>query len=99
MRKILTCLTIITAMTLPAHAALPPHFQRQAEFTAVLEVATDVLGIAHPIDAITLEETDIYSVRSGSCSLTVRIVDIKTKGNTGVVGPRQFEAVADPLAC
>lgn len=99
MRKWAMCLTLVLAATLPALAALPPHYQRQAELTAVLNIATEVLGIGQLIDGIELSEPDVYSVRSGPCTLTVRIVDTPKKREPGWVGPREFEAVPDPLTC
>ena len=99
MRKLVMCLTLITAMTLPALAALPPHYQRRAEFSAVLHVATEIFGIGKLIDAIEMSEPDVYSVRSGACTLLVRIVNTPKKHETGWAGPRDFQAVPDPLAC
>ncbi|MCR6635659.1 hypothetical protein [Devosia sp.] len=99
MRKLVMCLTLAFATTLPALAALPPQYQRQAELTAVLNIATEVLGIGQLIDGIELSEPDVYSVRSGTCTLTVRIVDTPKKREPGWAGPREFEAVPDPLAC
>lgn len=99
MRKLVMSLTLVLVATLPAFAALPPQYQRSAEFAAVLDIATEVLGIGQLIDAIELTETDVFSVRSGTCTLVVRIVDAPKEHEAGWVGPREFEAVADPLAC
>ena len=96
MRKLVMCLTLVSATSLPALAALPPQYQRQAEFSAVLDTATEIFGIGLLIDGIELSEPDVYSVDSGACTLTVRIVD---KREPGWVGPREFEAVPDPLEC
>ncbi|MGV3574285.1 MAG: hypothetical protein ACO1O4_03995 [Devosia sp.] len=99
MRKLVMCLTLVSANTLPALAALPPQYQRQAEFSAVLDAATEVFGIGLLIDGIELSEPDVYSVDSGACTLAVRIVDKPKKREPGWVGPREFEAVPDPLEC
>ena len=99
MRKLVMCLTLVLATTLPALAALPPQYQRRAELTAVLNVATEIFGIGHIIDAIERTGHDAYTVRSGSCTLTVRILDTPKKREPGWVGPREFEAVPDPLTC
>lgn len=99
MRKLVMCLTLLFGTTLPCLAALPPHYQRSAEFAAVLTAATEVLGIGNLIDAVELSEPDIYSVRSGACTLIVRIVDTPKEQKPGWAGPREFEAVPDPLAC
>jgi hypothetical protein len=99
MGKLILCLALIGATTLPALAALPPQYQRRAELTAVLDVATDTLGIGNIIDAIERTEPDVYSVRAGTCTLTVRIVDTPKKREPGWVGPREFQAVPDPLNC
>lgn len=99
MRKLVMCLTLVLVTTLPTMAALPPQYQRRAELTAVLNVATETFGIGHIIDAVEFTEPDVYSVRSGSCTLTVRIVNAPKEHAPGWVGPREFEAVPDPLAC
>lgn len=99
MRKLVMCLTLALVTTLPALAALPPQYQRQAEFSAVIEAATEVFGIGKLIEGIELTEPDVYSVRSGTCVLTVRIVDTPQKHEAGWVGPREFEARPEPLAC
>lgn len=99
MRKLVMCLTMSLLTALPALAALPPHYQRQAELAAVLEVATEVMGIDLPIDTIEWSEPDVYSVDSGACTLTVRIVDRPKLREPGWVGTREFEAVPDPLTC
>ena len=85
--------------TVPALAALPPQYQRQAEFAAVLDVATETFGISRLIDGIEMTEPDVFSVRSGACTLIVRIVDTPQEHNAGWVGPREFSAVADALSC
>ena len=99
MRRLAMCLTLISAMTLPALAALPPHYQRRAEFAAVLTVATETLGIGRVIEAIEISAPDVFSVRAGACTLTVRIVDSPNKHGPGWAGPREFTAVADPMDC
>lgn len=99
MRKLVMSLTLVLVTTLPALAALPPQYQRRAELTAVLDVATETLGIGKIIDAIEYVGPDAYSVRSGTCALTVRIVDAPKELAPGRVGPREFTAVPDPLAC
>jgi hypothetical protein len=98
MLKIMTCLTLLVAAT-PALAALPPQYQRQAEFTAVLDAATEALGVNLLIQAIEMTDPDVFVVRSGECSVTVRIVDAPSKKEPGWVGPREFEAKADAVVC
>lgn len=86
-------------MTLEAQAALPPQYQRQAEINAVIDVATDALGIDRIIDAVEMIDTDRYQVRTGNCTMVVRIIDLPNKNGEGWVGPRQFEARPEPLVC
>ncbi|KQT48545.1 hypothetical protein ASG47_09390 [Devosia sp. Leaf420] len=99
MLKIMTCLTLLVAATTPTLAALPPQYQRQAEFTAVLDAATEALGVSRLIQAIEMTEPDVFVVRSGECSVTVRIVDAPSKREPGWVGPMAFEAKADAVVC
>ncbi|KKB78947.1 hypothetical protein VW35_09205 [Devosia soli] len=95
----MACLTLLTAATTPAIAALPPHYQRQAEFAAVLEAATVAMGIGRLIDAVEMTGPDAFMVKSGGCSVIVRIVDAPKKKEPGWVGPREFEARADAVVC
>jgi len=90
---------MVLAMTLPSQAALPPQYQRQAELNAVLDVATDALGIERIIDAIELIEPDRYQVRTGNCTMVVRIISLPSKHGEVRVGPREFEARPEPLVC
>ena len=83
MRKLVMGLMLVSTTTLPALAALPPQYQRQAELTAVVNVATEVLGIDNLIDAVELTEPDVFSVHSGECMLIVRIVDTPEKPEPG----------------
>ncbi len=98
MRKTSTIILAL-AMIAPAQAALPPHYQRQAEFEAALALAVETFGISAPVDAIELVAPDQFSVRSGDCTLTVSIVDKPQDGDVGFAGPRQFEAVAGKTIC
>lgn len=98
MRKTLTILLAL-AMAAPVQAALPPHYQRQAEFEAALALAVETFGISNPVDAIELVEPDLFSVRSGNCTLSISIVDKKQDGDVGFAGPRQFEAIAGETVC
>ena len=75
----------------PAGAALPPKYQRLAELRAVLEHPGVVaaFGDNQLVDGVDYVRTDVYRVRSGRCSLEVRIVDLPIPA--GIVGPRRFE--------
>ncbi|UJW84455.1 hypothetical protein [Devosia sp. SL43] len=91
---------MVLAGTLPALAALPPQYQRQAELRAIVDTAevVDAFGF----DAIdTIEEigTDLWHVRSGACVLEVRIEDLPNPHGEGWVGPREFEVVVGEKAC
>ena len=85
---------------LPALAALPPHFQRQAELVAILNHVTEEFGISRPIESIVMKGVDFYDVRSGSCHMEVVIVSLPPEpGKAPVVGPRQFAVESGPLVC
>ncbi len=92
-------LLIAACASAPALAALPPHYQRKAEFVAALEAAVETFGIGNPIDAITLTETDRFEVKAGSCTLIVTIVDDDAARAEGMVGPRFFRAEASGPVC
>ncbi len=99
MKSIAPALFILVCASVPALAALPPHYQRQAEFAAALEAAVDVLGIANPVDAITLTDADRFEIKAGNCALVVKIVDEEEKRAEGMVGPRLFRAEAEEPVC
>jgi hypothetical protein len=95
----LACLVGLTA-TLPAWAALPPQYQRQAELSAIIAD----MGVAEAfgfggVDAIELIAPDHYVVRGGSCVLSVRIKDTPNRHEAGWAGPREFTLVVGTPAC
>ncbi|MBE7733303.1 hypothetical protein [Devosia faecipullorum] len=99
MKSIAPALLLAALASAPALAALPPHYQRQAEFVAALGAAVEVLGISSPVDSIILSEPDRFEVKAGNCTLIVTIVDAEDKGAAGMVGPRQFRAEAGEKHC
>ena len=91
---------MMLAGTVPAMAALPPHYQRQNELEAIIEHAVEELGIDHPIESIVMKDTDFYEVISGSCHMEVVIVDVPpAEGAEPMAGPRQFAVESGPLVC
>ncbi len=84
----------------PSFAALPPHYQRQAELEAIITHVVEEFGIDHPIESIVLKDTDFYDVISGTCRMEVVIVDVPpAAGAEPMVGPRQFAVESGPLVC
>jgi len=88
--------TLLTAA--PAHAALPPNYQRLAELRAVLDLPAvgTAFGI-EPIDRIDYVAADLYRLSAGRCHLDVRIVGLPMP--RGRVGARRFEARAGRRVC
>lgn len=82
-----------------AMAALPPHFQRVAELSAVMNdsAVAEAFGIMRPIDAIEYVDVDLYRVTGGTCHMFVRLLGIAMP--EGFVGARQFEVVPGDLVC
>lgn len=99
MKSIAPALLLAALAGAPALAALPPHYQRQAEFVAALDAAVEILGISSPLDAIVLTEADKFEVKAGNCTLIVTIVDAEDKGSSIMAGPRQFRAEAGEKVC
>ena len=96
---ILTSIAMLAA-TLPAVAALPPQYQRQAELQAVLVEATEQFGIGHLIESIVMTGADSYEVTGDGCRMTLTIEDApQDKAAEPMVGPRQFTVKPGPLAC
>ena len=92
------CALAILGGALPAHAALPPNYQRLAELRAVL--ALPEVGRAFgldPIDRIELAAPDLYRLSAGRCHLDVRIIDLPMP--RGMVGARRFQARAGRAVC
>ena len=100
MRAIVLAGLISLAASLPALAALPPQYQRQAELRAIIDNmdVVDAFGF-EGIDAIVEVETDLWNVRSGNCVLEVRIEDVPNTNGEGWVGPRQFAVVVGETTC
>lgn len=79
-----------------AAAALPPQYQRQAEFAAIMDdsAVREALG-GRMIDGLQFMETDRYEVTADGCVLDVRIVGLPSDN---VPGPRRFavQLASDP---
>ncbi len=82
----------------PAAAALPPQYQRAAEFRALIADAR-VAGAfgSTPVERIEYVGPDLYRVSAGRCSLEVAIVDLPAP--SGVAGPRRFGLRPGRKAC
>lgn len=91
---------VMLAGTVPAMAALPPHYQRQDELEAIIAHVLEEFGIARPIESIMMKDTDFYEVISGACHMEVVIVDVPPAPETEpMAGPRQFAVESGPLVC
>lgn len=93
-RMVVVMAVVLTA--LPALAALPPHYQRARELTAVIDAAAAILEFK-PIESVTRVGDDLYRVQTEDCTLDVRIEGLPTP--TGMVGPRQFKVVPGEPSC
>ena len=90
MPRPLAVLLTAALLALPASAALPPAYQRLAEFRAVIN--HPALGTAMEGDLVTRIEYlrhDLYRVSGARCRVDIGIVT--TPSPPGLVGPRQFE--------
>jgi hypothetical protein len=91
---------MLSLFTLPALAALPPHYQRQNELVAIIEHVVEEFGMSRPIESIQMLDQDLYEVTSGPCQMEVKIVDVApAAGSEMMAGPRQFAVEAGPLTC
>lgn len=101
MRSMMVALVLSAATALPVLAALPPHYERQKELSAVLSDSrvVEVLGIQHPIDSVIYVQKDLVRVSGGRCHVDVRIVAAPTAHPPGWVGPREFAVEAGALVC
>lgn len=100
MRALALASLVSLIASLPAAAALPPQYQRQAELRAIIENmdVVDAFGF-EGIEAIVEVEPDRWNVRSGHCVLEVRIEDVPDSHGEGWVGPRQFKVVVGEKTC
>ncbi|HEX8625830.1 MAG TPA: hypothetical protein VF782_12260 [Allosphingosinicella sp.] len=99
MRPLLFLFTLSpVAAPTSAQSALPPQYQRAAEFRAVAADAriANAFGGA-PIERIEYVGPDLYRVSAGRCRLDVAIVDLPTPPD--VAGGRRFAVKAGRKAC
>jgi hypothetical protein len=91
---------VMVAGTLPALAALPPQYQRQAELRAIIDNMEVVEAFGFDgIDTIEEVEPDLWNVWSGDCVLEVHIEDVPNTHGEGWVGPREFAVVVGEKTC
>ena len=89
---------VLAALTLPAAAALPPYYQRQAEMERILnDGAVEAALKSAPIDAIERTGEDEYRVYGGTCAVMVLIKGLPLPD--GMVGPRRFELEVGAADC
>lgn len=86
--------SIVLLLASEAQAALPPAWQRVAEFNAVITAAAQALGQT-PIEEVERLDEHRYRVRAGACSLEVRI-RLKSRSSPG---PQEVEATPGPISC
>lgn len=99
---VLPSLAVVVGLltALPAQAALPPQYQRQAELAAIIADmgVADAFGFSG-VDAIELIAPDHYLVRGDACVLSVTIEDVPNTHEAGWAGPREFKLVLGTPAC
>lgn len=100
MRSPILALGLVALATLPALAALPPQYQRQAELLAIIgdESVIDTFGF-DGIEGVELNGVDHYIVRGGDCMLDVMIEDLPNEHEAGWAGPREFKLVLGQPVC
>lgn len=100
MRRLIASLGLTLLGSSAVLAALPPHYQRQAEFVAIItdDAVIDAFGFGG-IEAIELTATDHYVVRGGDCMLDVTIKDLPNTHAAGWAGPREFTLVLGTPVC
>lgn len=99
MRRILAVLALSACATLPALAALPPHYQRQRELEAVLDAAVEALGISNRVERIEMTAPDEWNVMGGQCQVSITVVDAPTQHEAGWAGPREFAVKPGEVVC
>lgn len=85
---------------LSAQAALPPGYQRTAEFKAILESTAVVEAFnAHRqfIEHVEYVKPDLYRVSAGQCVLDVTLKEKPLPD--GMVGARQFDLQVGAIDC
>lgn len=86
--------SIVLLLAGETRAALPPGWQRVAEFNAVITVAAKAFGQT-PIEEVERLDERRYRVRAGGCLLEVRI---RPKARSSP-GPQEVEATPGPISC
>lgn len=93
-------LSALMNVPLVASAALPPQYQRQRELVEIIqssEVQAALNGA--PIESITRNGEDRYTVTGGVCSVVVEIVDETGQMPGGWAGPRRFSLSVGEADC
>lgn len=91
---------LIGLVGLSAQAALPPQYQRTAEFKAILENTAVVEAFtAHRqlIERVEYVKPDLYRVSAGQCVLEVTLKEKPLP--EGMVGARQFDLEVGAVDC
>ena len=100
MRATVLAILLAGAIALPAQAALPPQYQRQAELAAIISDPAVARAFGFDgIRSIAFVEPDLYRLTGGNCTLAVRIEDAPSAHPDGWVGPREFKVVAGQPDC
>ncbi len=94
---LLAALAVLTPVG--ARAALPPYWQSAKEIATIVndERVHDALKYEEPIISIGVTAPDAYELKTGRCTLTVKIVDKPAK--PGLMGPRQFDLDVGEATC
>jgi hypothetical protein len=100
MGRMVWAAAVILLSQLPAQAALPPQYQRQAELAAIIAdpAIADAFGF-DGISSIQYVGTDLYRLQGGNCTLEVRIEDLPKEHPEGWAGPREFTIVRGEPVC
>jgi hypothetical protein len=83
----------VAAIASPASAALSPLFESVREIEAILQDPRLAQSFPNQDGIISIEVSgmDSYEIGTGTCSVTVKVVDVPKKpGEQTIVGPRQF---------
>jgi hypothetical protein len=100
MRALALAALLTSAAIMPAAAALPPQYQRQAELAAIINDPSiaDVFGF-DGISSIEFVRPDQYRLTGGDCTLEVIVEDLPNEHPEGWAGPRQFKIVRGEPVC
>lgn len=83
----------LALVPIPAHAVLSPLYESMREIETILQDPrlAEAFANQQAVISITSPAIDTYELRTQSCTVTVKVVDVPAEaGKPMIIGPRRF---------